>query len=235
MLSARSLSAFLLVLATGAAVLPAVPVAAVEDAHFQIQPGALVETPVGFCSLNFVWRDAANNRYIGTAGHCVEGTGGPVWDIHGQRIGVVVFDQDGATDFALIRVDASRVSQVNPAVRHWGGPTGATVAAQTDIGDPVAFYGFGLGFELTEQTRARFGVLVSDGSSSYSSDMPAVNGDSGAAIIMKDSGLALGIVSHYGLPTTTDAGPTVQFIQSRLAAAGWSLTLMTAPLSGAVV
>ncbi|HEV2075557.1 MAG TPA: hypothetical protein VGR10_04915, partial [Thermoleophilaceae bacterium] len=40
-----------------------------------VRPGAVVETPVGFCTLNFLFRDGDGDRYIGTAGHCILGDG----------------------------------------------------------------------------------------------------------------------------------------------------------------
>ena len=61
------------------AVALAAPAAAVADCP-GVRPGALVESPVGFCTMNFAFRGKHGARYIGTAGHCMlpESEGGEV-------------------------------------------------------------------------------------------------------------------------------------------------------------
>lgn len=221
------------------AILVGIPAVAADgpDANTYIQPGSEVLTPVGGCTLNFVWKDAANT-YVGTAGHCAEGTGGRVSTPGHGAWGSIVLDIDGDTDFALIRVDAAKVPMVRAAVQHWGGPTGVATAAETRAGDVLALYGYGVGFSVNEVTRAKQGVLVSDNAAQYEADTWAVYGDSGGPVLHKATGKALGIVSAFNfvdVPPTTDAGPTLAHIQAQLAARGYNVVLQTAPATGALV
>ena len=39
-----------------------------------VRPGAIVDTDVGQCTLNFVFNGSDGRTYIGTAGHCILGT-----------------------------------------------------------------------------------------------------------------------------------------------------------------
>jgi hypothetical protein len=198
-----------------------------------LQPGAQVQTPLGSCTLNFVFTDA-QHTYLGTAGHCarvndrVSTPGAGPW-------GTVVFDDDGTADFALIRVDAAKLGLVSAAVRQWGGPTGVATPATASTGNPVALYGFGLGFSATQATRPREGVLYSNNGVEYRAQTLAVNGDSGAPLLDLEDGRAVGIISRFDfftLPPTTDRGPTVQFLLGRLASAGYEVELQTAPWHG---
>lgn len=220
------------------AVLLLAPVAAPPGAASEadglgvLRPGDPVETPVGFCTLNFAFEDARGERYLGTAGHCVEGAGTRV-KTDGESWGTVVLDLDNP-DFALVRVDASRRAIVRADVEHWGGPTGVATFSETSAGDLVAFYGYGVGFEFTDATRARQGVLVSDTSTRFQSDMPAVFGDSGGPIIMKSTGKALGVVSQFGT-VTTDEGPTMDYIMRTLHARGFQVRLLTAAYDAPLV
>ncbi len=105
------------------------------DACPGVRPGAPVLTPIGQCTLNFLWTATDGRRYIGTAGHCLlEGTGlqqvvfapgdGPAArDASGTRIGEFAYAAlDETSDFALIRLDPSVAA--NPEVCRFGGPTG---------------------------------------------------------------------------------------------------------------
>jgi len=204
------------------------------DANTFLQPGTEVITPVGGCTLNFVFKDATNT-YIGTAGHCADGPGGRVSTTGHGAWGTVVVDIDGATDFALIRVDAAKVSAVRSAVQHWGGPTGVVTASETATGDVLAIYGYGIGFSVNENTRPKQGVLISDSSTQYVADTWAVNGDSGGPVLHKATGKALGVISSYNLPVSTDVGPTIPAIQAALAARGYNVVLQTAAATGALV
>lgn len=119
------------------------------------------------------------------------------------------------------------VRLAHPTILTWGGPTGVATRGDLATGDVVAFYGYGLGFGATHPTRARAGLLLTTTADEYRSDMPAVNGDSGAPVIHVETGKALGIVSHYGLPLSTDEGPLMTFVMAELAKAGFALTLAT--------
>lgn len=65
----------------------------------------------------------------------------------------------------------------------------------------------------------------------FTADTTAQLGDSGAPIIDKATGRAVGMVSDFGtddMPPTTDDGPSVLRILSDTAAHGFALTLVTA-------
>lgn len=222
-----SVAALALLLAPG-------PGAAVEpEANTFLQPGTEVETDEGGCTLNFVFRDGANT-YIGTAGHCIGRVGSRVSTPGHGEWGTAVLDL-GSPDFALLRVDPAKVGVVRAAVQHWGGPTGVAAPQETSAGDLLALYGYGVAFSLTEPTRAKQGVLLGDGPQTYTADTWAVFGDSGGPVLHKASGKALGIVSGFNLPLSTDIGPTVADIQRALAARGYNVQLQTAPPTGAIV
>lgn len=194
-----------------------------------LRPGAEAETAVGFCTYNFLFYDASN-AYVGTAAHCTDQLNEVARLGNGQRVGVVVYDSDRTTganadvDFSLIKLDASMIAQANPKVLgpvH--GPTGSVTSADLRIGEPVAFYGYGLLLGELAQTRPREGALVTFSATMYQADMLAVNGNSGAPILEKETGKALGTVSHYGT-CTTDEGPLMSFVLSELDRAGFDVT-----------
>lgn len=212
-----------------------------------IQPGAFVATPVGGCTMNFIFQDKKGKLYVGTAGHCFEKVGDRaraepnpgsalstldrLFDF-GSAV-FIEFDEDNPSiDFALIRIDRDHYNKVNPAMRFWGGPTGVTSAPETRAGDLLLAYGYGLGFDVTPVTRPRTRVLVDDDATHYTSQSASMFGDSGSPITHRATGKALGIDSRFNLvdvPPTTDAGPTVEHILRRLTAVGWRLRIVTAP------
>lgn len=198
----------------------------------KIQPGAQVSTPIGSCTLNFVFT-TPTKRYIGTAGHCgnvgqVARTSSP-----NQEIGPIVFSENqGAPgiDFALIEIDPSRWGEIEPGVRTYGGPTGVTTSSETSAGDVLLVTGYGVGFGATAITRDRFGVLISDNPNEYTADMIAVQGDSGGPVLHSQTGKALGVVSRFNLPLSTDRGPTVERILAKLRSNGFpNIQISTAP------
>jgi len=198
-----------------------------------IQPGAEVNSSIGQCTLNYVFRNGGT-LYIGTAGHCSKDVGDVMTDKNGARIGTVAFRiESGDDDFTLIAIDPARYGEVNPAVRNWGGPTGSTVSTLTNTGDVLLLSGYGLAFSTLAQTRGRPGVLADDTPTLYLAELPSIFGDSGGPVIEASTGKALGIVSGIGLtiPPSTLLGPTVEGTLHTLAAHGFSLQLVTAPFS----
>ncbi|MGH7319702.1 MAG: hypothetical protein ACRELA_08770 [Candidatus Rokuibacteriota bacterium] len=209
----------------------AVP-ASVDAHHYRyIQPGVAISTPVGGCTLNFIFQDANTlELYAGTAAHCVTGNA----EQNGDRIsvpqlgpfGTVVYNgfQHDAADFSLIKIDPGRYDQVFAALRFWGGPSG--VATSPTLGQGTLHYGHGVGFGTTEATRPREGVLeyvISSGSlrGYYGAIHPGVPGDSGSAVLTSD-GKALGILTHIRFFSgSTIEGPTMVRILEDLAANGW--------------
>ncbi len=210
-----------------------------------IQPGAFVSTPEGGCTMNYVFRDSQGKMYIGTAGHCFERVGqraeaepnpgspvsilDPLFEF-GTAVFVEFSEEEPSIDFALIEIDPEDVGKVNPAMRRWGGPTGVTSAAETNTGDLLLQYGYGVGFDLTPATRPRPRVLMDDDSRHYTSQSASNFGDSGSPVLHRPTGKALGIDSRFNLfdvPPSTDAGPTVENIMRQLAGAGRGVTLVT--------
>jgi hypothetical protein len=201
-----------------------------------IQPGAEVNSALGQCTLNYVFR-AGGTLFIGTAGHCSKSVGDVMTDENGKRIGTVAFRiESGDDDFTLIQIDPARYGEVNPAVRTWGGPTGSTVSTQTSTGDVLLLSGYGVVFSTLAQTRGRPGILADDTPTAYFAELPSIFGDSGGPVIEASTGKALGIVSGIGLtiPPSTLLGPTVEGTLKTLAAHGESIQLVTAPYSPAL-
>lgn len=211
----------------------AIAAAAPAQAAGPLHPGDLHETTVGFCTLNFVY-DGGGSTYFGTADHCIERVGDPVFDSDGDRIGQVAFtgnDDVSETDFAFIRVDAGRLPDVRASVRgHPAYPTGVTSASETSTGDLLQISGHGIGFDLTQPTREqRRAVLTFDDAEVWGAAGPLINGDSGGPIVHIRTGKALGMESRLCIGICTDEGPTVQGIIAKASAAGFPVALRTAP------
>ncbi len=187
-----------------------------------IRPGASLG---GFCTFNFLYEAPNGSGYIGTAAHCTDiddrvelpGTG---------EIGTVVYDSDdhgSGVDFSLILLDAEVLTKAHPQMFGFVGPTGYMNASDLAVGDLIHLHGYGLVLGQNDVTRDRSGVLVDWNEDEYNVDMPAVNGDSGSALL-HDSGKAFGIISRYGIantPPSTDQGPLMPYIFRELAKAGF--------------
>jgi hypothetical protein len=207
------------------------------------------------CTYNFVFRDQKHRRYIGTAGHC---TGHEITEV-GQvmhirdvgRIGTVAWkaplprDQrecgeqlrpegvDPCVDFLLVRIDRALYGHIDPAVRHWGGPTGYLKADEIEAGLRMYHYGYGRGPHASEMSRPRAGVVLGmvPGGCGYRTAYPLSGSDSGSPQIVED-GRALGWM------TTVEGdgalGMTVDCAIREARKAGYRLKLETAPLTDAV-
>jgi hypothetical protein len=214
-----------------ASVVPGVvPMAGAHHYPRGIQPGAQMTAPAG-CTVNFVFADNTGKLYIGSAGHCAN-LGQSVSIAGIGAIGSVVWDSTGA-DFALVQISSNLYDQVDPAVRHWGGPTGFATSAGGFLIPPrvLYHYGYGTGFSASEATRPRAGELDYIDGQVYLAETTATFGDSGSPFI-DSNGLAVGVVSEYAFDQAhTDRGPTVEWILNRaVAEKGLQLTLLTAPL-----
>lgn len=215
------------------------------DETSPIRPGASLG---GYCTYNWVFYrpaeptledpDPAPTAYIGTAGHCTDELGERVQlGDGGPEIGTVVYDSDevgSSVDFSLIELDAERVSETNPTMLGWGGPTGSIEASELAIGDRVDVHGYGMVLGENDVTRSRFGFLVNWTDDEYVADMPAVWGDSGSPLLHHDTGKALGIISQFGFfatPPSTDTGPMMPWIFRELEAAGLGAVLLATATS----
>jgi hypothetical protein len=189
-----------------------------------IHPGVQVFTDGAQCTSNFVFQDASN-VYLGQAAHC-SGTGaatdtngcdseslpiGTPVDVNGaSHPGVLAYNSwltmqaKGETDentcafndLALIRLDPADVTNVNPSVPSFGGPTG--VGAWGAAGSTVYTYG---NSELRGGVTAlspKQGIVVDNTGGGWSHDVytatPGIPGDSGSGF-MNATGGAIGVLS----------------------------------------
>jgi hypothetical protein len=172
--------------------------------------GAVIDGTTG-CTLNFVFRGTTTaadgtvqdrGLHIGIAGHCVfdagsapttwaPGEGPEVADSAGGHIGHAVFGvHEGNYDFAIIEIDDAREASVNPAVCHFGGPTG--MAAPVRVGDLL--HHFGQGLLVGDTVPGRSGVaspVEAPDMTVYAGN--AIFGDSGSPLI-NASGAAVAVV-----------------------------------------
>jgi len=219
----------------------AVPAGAHPGAH-PIQPGARITRPdleptSGLpyefyrCTMSFIFRDEAGALYTGTTGEaqCADHIGARIADEEGMEFGTAVFQEfdPPAGSFTLIAIDPTRGGDVDPSVRFWGGPTGVAAPKPNDI---VLFTGNG---EIEgDLVPSRAGVLISYDDEHFTANSLAELGDSGAPVIDRADGSAIGMISDFGTgdtPPTTDDGPSISRILHDCAEAGFDLTLVTSP------
>ena len=230
----------------GLFVLSLLPLPAAElwgDAEPEIRPGIKIHVQGGGrCTANFVF-SSGQDLFLGTAGHCGDESNVSVRSAVGP-FGRLVYLQpaEGRDDFALIRIKPEYHRFVNPAVCHWGGPTG--IAAPSDVGampfggkvpQVVSIRYYGTGPPMREDARARDASLTYLTKHWFEFVGPAYFGDSGGPVLLAD-GRALGIVSK-ALPVapiivpTLAGGPTLaQQVAEAEQAMGLDLELVTAPM-----
>lgn len=213
-----------------------------------VRPGALIETPIGVCTLNFLFTGSDRNRYVGTAGHCFLGDGPLAADV-GEKTwkwptGPLVKDGKGASigravyaalqdpkDFALIRLFPKVVA--SPSMCHFGGPTAAS--ASPTAPQILHYYGNGLAVGTVAPARSAIATNVSSPDHVYAQGI-VIPGDSGGGVI-DDAGRAVGVVVTTGVHVSklNDSGIIgITRLQPQLARAAkmlrLRLTLKTAPL-----
>ncbi len=144
-------------------------------------------------------------------------------------------------DLALVRIDAGDVSDVNPSVPFWGGPTGIDNDG-TALGDRVWTYGnsslrAGLS-PLSPHTGISLGDDAADGGWSHPlyTLSPGIPGDSGSGFMTQD-GKAIGVLSTLGLaplPASNNIGDLAMelaFAQAHSGIAGLQLVHGTEPFN----
>lgn len=219
-----------------------------------VRPGAIVNSSVGSCTLNFLFQGSDGRKYIGTAGHCVleapavggqagehswaAGSGPVATDADGNRIGEWAYAilQD-PKDFSLIRLDAG--VQSSPQMCHFGGPTGInTDTPGLDSPTVLQLFGNGIGIGTVLPARSMVALGMPDADHVYAQGL-VLPGDSGSGVI-SDDGRAIGVAVTTGLHTGgigtagIDAGevgitrlaPQVDRAESVL---GINFNLLTAP------
>lgn len=208
-----------------------------------VRPGAWVRTSQGRCTFNFVFQGSDQRTYIGTAGHCIfkdgdgertwsPGEGPGAWDVDENYVGEFAYALlGGGTDFALIR--AAEGVPVNPAMCHWGGPTGLYDEMMSSTSPPMTVRHYGGGVGLGDTIPARTGVLTPNGEYYYGVYWygAVLWGDSGSGLLSED-GRALAV--NVSISPWIEGNNFSTRIDYQLplaeAALGIDLELMTAPL-----
>jgi hypothetical protein len=176
-----------------------------------VSAGGCMISPHG-CTMNFIFTDGAS-RYIGTAGHCVQGgrrvvmqVAARVSPVEESTILVTLADIGSVArswnsgigrDFALVKIDPGW-----PVVSGVGGALGPTgVFCGDPVGQPVLHYGHGYIF-FVEQGHPKFGEVIPDVSLIFKPSAEGFNwvgyglpGDSGSGV-MNAAGLAVGDLTH---------------------------------------
>ena len=171
-----------------------------------IRPGTLVRTPVGLCTLAFLFRGSDGFRYMATAGHCLlagtdqeevtfaPGTGPPARDAAGGLIGTFVYAvEQEVRDFALIRLEPE--VPADPQVCHFGGPTG--IAEEPNLNTLGHLVQYGQGRLFGQLVPGRSELVVASNEEVVLSAGAAAPGDSGSPLLTSD-GRAVGVVVGTG-------------------------------------
>jgi hypothetical protein len=165
-----------------------------------VSAGGCVVEPFG-CTANFIFRDS-RYYYVGTARHCVRGTGSVVVmqvdTTTLAAIGTVVKKTSGegdvGKDFALVRIYPSVRSRwgVRSAVPLTGGPRGV----YTGCGAPtVKYWGHGYGAAVA-QGKLYFGLATNWVGSGYGWTGAGILGDSGGPVLIAGDERAVGNFTH---------------------------------------
>lgn len=173
----------------------------VDTSCARIHPGGAVIVGGAFCTMNFVVTDGVD-LFIGTAGHCVGGTGARARTPGGPEFGTVALDGHGG-DWAFIRIDRAMHADVDPSLAQWGGPT--TIRAPLLAGEPVLHYGHGASLGQIPETRGRVGeVLVAGADATTFVFAGSVDsGDSGSPVMIltgEAAGIAVATIFAQGVP-----------------------------------
>jgi hypothetical protein len=145
-------------------------------------------------------------------------------------------------DFALVKVDAEDVGNVNPSIPFWGGPTGINTTG-APAGMRVYSYGnSGLRFG-NENLSPKTGFSVGTDGDGWNHPVytlsPGVPGDSGSAFL-DDSGQALGTLSTLAIAPLAgsngvgDLGRELAYAQQYSGIAGLALANGTEPFDPAL-
>lgn len=220
-------------------IMPAVAGARAPAKTAPIHPGVQTFTQGGQCTANFIFKEG-DTVFVGQAAHC-SGTGGQTEtdgcasgslplgtavEVTGaKQPGTLVYnswlamqaaaetnpDACAYNDFALVRIAAADVANVNPSVPGFGGPTG--VGAPGGAGSAVYSYGNSeLRGGIAKLSPKQGIVIQSDQGGGWSHDVvtltPGIPGDSGSGFL-NDKGAAIGVLSTLQLaplPATNGVG-----------------------------
>lgn len=211
-----------------------------------VRPGAAVVTPIGLCTLNFVFKGTDGHDYIGTAGHCLlegsdvrqavfgPGTGPVALDGGGARIGTFAYAAlDDSRDFSLIRLDPGVAA--SPETCGFGGPTSLDTAPVSPL---TSLHYIAQGAFTGDLVPARTQLTLSEDALSVTSLGLASPGDSGGPVVRAD-GSAVGVLvaTGPGLPLALLGAGLVSYtvklapqVARATDATGIGYTIQTAPL-----
>ncbi|EFL04455.1 MULTISPECIES: hypothetical protein [Actinomycetes] len=204
-----------------------------------VHPGVQTRTNGAQCTSNFVYSNGTD-VFLGQAAHC-SGTGGstetngcsagslplgtPVEIAGASKPGTLVYNSwltmqsrheaDANTcqynDLALVKIDPSDVSTVNPSLPFWGGPTGVNTTGTTQLATVLSYGNSELRGGIT-QLSPKQGASLGDTGGGWSHTVftvtPGIPGDSGSGFLDRD-GNALGVLSTLNLlpqPGTNGVG-----------------------------
>jgi hypothetical protein len=175
-----------------------------------VRPGGALETDIGLCTYNFLFRAPDGTRYIGTAGHCILASGpvadnageklwpkggGPQAKTGGERVGEFAYAVlEDPKDFALIRLDPG--IEASPEMCHFGGPNGVFEGHSPDA-TVLEYYGNGVAIGSVLPARSGVTVGVPNEDHVYAVGV-ALPGDSGSGVTSSD-GRAVGVLVTTGL------------------------------------
>lgn len=170
-----------------------------------VHTNACMTYPSG-CTANFIyqkgtapfsgWSDG-RNHFIGTAGHCVERKGEPVYMDNGAgaviRVGETwkSIDAGIGKDQALIRIDPGLA--IDPRMPAIGGPRG--LYAGCEPGQPISWWGHGYGVAVG-QGNVGNGIATGWWDKPFGWDGDALPGDSGSGVVLDGSLMAAGDLTH---------------------------------------
>ncbi|GEM_PF-3290789 len=210
-----------------------------------IQPGELVTTPVGSCTMNFVYNGTgakAGHVYIGTAAHCWTALGQSASAAGITNFGTVVYLGDYAginvgtfdngipgtqVDFSLIEINSAYLPFIKGEVKgHPGMPTALKAHSTVKLGDRFLFSGYGVGFDSSQPTREdRQGIYTLNEGTTWQAAAPITPGDSGGPVLHSD-GTAVGEVTD--ISALGAGGPWLDQAISEASAHGFPIALRPA-------
>jgi hypothetical protein len=236
-----------------------------------IKPGNMTFTGGAQCTSNFIFQGGAD-VYIGQAAHC-SGTGAatetngcdsaslpigtPVEVTGASQPGTLVYnswitmqgvgetnpDACAYNDFALVRLNAADVANVNPSVPGFGGPTGLGSSAAM-LGDTVFTYGNSSLRGGVTKLSPKQGIVVQSQGNGWSRDVytltPGIPGDSGSGF-MDGSGNAIGVLSTVQLAPLAgsngvgDLRHELDYMHAHSSFGGVNLVNGTEPFNGNLV
>jgi hypothetical protein len=233
LLLAAALTAAVLVPVTSASATPTWAPATTATVHPGVQT---VTGGTNGCTANFVFYDSSNNVYIGEAAHCASTSGNTVTNgcqattmpintsvTVGPVTGTMVYNSwitmqannenpssnvCAYNDLAIIKLNASDYSKVNPSIPFWGGPTslGTGAASFTEV------YSYGnssLRLGITALS-PKYGYTTNNSPSggwthNVYTGTPGIPGDSGSAFL-NSTGQALGVLSTLSVTGSNNLG-----------------------------